>query len=108
MNAMPLKDKPLSRRGFIGLVVKASLAGTALFGLGALGRFLSYQSGSDQPAFFDLGPTTGFPIGSLSPAPTWVARSTPQRMASPARATAAAFIPMAACAMGQPPTPCPA
>jgi cytochrome b6-f complex iron-sulfur subunit len=67
MNAMPLKDKPLSRRGFIGLVVKASLAGTALFGLGALGRFLSYQSGSDQPAFFDLGPTTGFPIGSRTP-----------------------------------------
>jgi cytochrome b6-f complex iron-sulfur subunit len=69
MNAMPPKDKLISRRGFMGLVAKVSLAGSALFGLGALGRFLSFQNADGQPSTYDLGPASSFPLGSTTPLP---------------------------------------
>jgi cytochrome b6-f complex iron-sulfur subunit len=64
MNAMPLKGKTLSRRSFLSWLVKGSLAGSALLGLGALGRFISFQSEQSPPSQYDLGPAAGYPIGS--------------------------------------------
>jgi cytochrome b6-f complex iron-sulfur subunit len=46
------------------LFVKASLAGSALFGLGALGRFISFQNEASPPREYDVGPATDFPAGS--------------------------------------------
>jgi cytochrome b6-f complex iron-sulfur subunit len=69
MNAMPLKDKPLSRRGFLDWLGKGSLAGAALLGLSALGRFISYQSPASSPSEFDLGPTSDYPAGSRTVLP---------------------------------------
>jgi cytochrome b6-f complex iron-sulfur subunit len=69
MNAMPSDDKPLSRRGFMDLFVKASLAGSALFGLGALGRYISFQVEGGHPSTVDLGPASDYPAGSRIPTP---------------------------------------
>ncbi len=67
MNAMPLKDKTLSRHRFLSWLVKGSLAGSALLGLGALGRFISFQSEQSPPSQYDLGPASDFPAGSRKP-----------------------------------------
>ena len=70
MNAMPPKDKHLSRRGFLGWLAKSSLVGSALLGLGALGRFISFQGAAIPPSTYDLGPATDYPEGSHTPVPT--------------------------------------
>jgi cytochrome b6-f complex iron-sulfur subunit len=67
MNAMPLKDDNLSRRSFLDLAVKASLAGSALIGLGMLVRYFSYQSEAGPPSDYDLGPASDYPPGSRIP-----------------------------------------
>jgi cytochrome b6-f complex iron-sulfur subunit len=67
MNATPLKDKPVSRRRFLGWLVKGSLAGSAVLGLGMLGRFISFQSEQSQPTQFDLGLASEYPVGSRTP-----------------------------------------
>jgi cytochrome b6-f complex iron-sulfur subunit len=64
MNAMPNKDDLISRRRFLDLVVKASLAGSALMGLGMLLRYLGYQSVDSPPTQYDLGLATDYPLGS--------------------------------------------
>jgi cytochrome b6-f complex iron-sulfur subunit len=69
MNAMQSNGKTLSRRGFMGLLVKTSLAGSALLGLGALGRYISFQGESSTPNVYDLGPASDFPAGTRTPAP---------------------------------------
>ena len=69
MSAMPSKDNSLSRRRFLSLVLKGSLAGSALIGLGMLVRFLSFHSAETPPSQFDLGPASGFPLGSRLPVP---------------------------------------
>jgi cytochrome b6-f complex iron-sulfur subunit len=69
MNATPSKDKPLNRRGFLGWLLTGSLAGSALIGLAALGRFLSFQGQSSQPTEYDLGPAADFPEGSRTDIP---------------------------------------
>ena len=51
------------------LLVKASLAGSALFGLGALGRYISFQVEGSHPSTYDLGPADNYPAGSSTPAP---------------------------------------
>jgi cytochrome b6-f complex iron-sulfur subunit len=61
---MPPKDNPLSRRGFLGWLLKGSLAGSALLGLGMLGRFISFQSAARQENQYDLGAASNFPVGS--------------------------------------------
>jgi cytochrome b6-f complex iron-sulfur subunit len=68
MSAMPQKDKSLSRRSFLSWLVKGSLAGSALLGLGALGRFISFQNEENPPSQYDLGPATNYPIDSRIPA----------------------------------------
>ncbi len=70
MNAMPPKDNPLSRRIFLRWLVKGSLAGSTLLGLGMLGRFISFQSEQSPPSQYDLGVTTDYPLGSRTPDPT--------------------------------------
>ena len=67
MNAMPPKDKPVSRRSFLSWLVKGSLAGSALLGLGALGRFISFQSEQTPPSQYDLGPASDYPAGTRTP-----------------------------------------
>lgn len=64
MNAMPSNDKRMSRRSFLGWLVKGSLAGSALMGLGMLGKFISFQSEQSAPTQYDLGPATDYPIGA--------------------------------------------
>jgi cytochrome b6-f complex iron-sulfur subunit len=64
MNAMPNKDDLISRRRFLDLVVKASLAGSALMGLGMLLRYLGYQSVDSPPTQYDLGLATDYPLSS--------------------------------------------
>jgi cytochrome b6-f complex iron-sulfur subunit len=70
MNAMPPKDEPLSRRGFLNLMVKASLAGSALIGLGMLVRYFSFQSETSLPTQYDLGPASDYPFGSRIAVPS--------------------------------------
>lgn len=69
MNAMPPNDKHISRRSILDLFVKTSLAGSALLGLSALGRYISYQVESGNPSIVDLGPASDYPLGSSTPAP---------------------------------------
>jgi cytochrome b6-f complex iron-sulfur subunit len=66
---MPPRDNPLTRRSFLSLVLKGSLAGSALIGLGMLVRYLSFQSEESPPSQFDLGPASDFPLGSHLPVP---------------------------------------
>lgn len=61
---MPSKDDNLSRRSFLDLVVKVSLAGSALIGLGMMVRFFSFQSEASPPSDYDLGPASDYPPGS--------------------------------------------
>jgi cytochrome b6-f complex iron-sulfur subunit len=70
MNAMPPKDNPLSRHNFLSLLVKGSLAGSALVGLGMLWRFISFQSEQSPPAQYDLGLVIDYPVGSRTPVPS--------------------------------------
>jgi cytochrome b6-f complex iron-sulfur subunit len=70
MNAMPPRDKLLSRGSFVTLLVKGSLAGSALLGLGMLGRFISYQSEQSPPSQYDLGLAADYPVGSRTLVPT--------------------------------------
>jgi cytochrome b6-f complex iron-sulfur subunit len=46
------------------LFVKATLAGSALLGLGAVGRYISYQVEGGHPITYDLGPASDYPAGS--------------------------------------------
>jgi cytochrome b6-f complex iron-sulfur subunit len=64
MNAMPLKDNSLSRRGFLGWLLKSSLAGSVLLGLGMLGRYISFQSQQNSPNQVDLGLASDYPVGT--------------------------------------------
>jgi cytochrome b6-f complex iron-sulfur subunit len=64
MNAMPPKDSIISRRRFLSWLVKGSLAGSGLLGLGMLGRFISFQSEQSPPSQYDLGLATDYPFGS--------------------------------------------
>jgi len=64
MNAMPRKGDSLSRRNFINLLGKGSLAGSALIGLGVLVRFISFQSEASPPTQYDLGLETNYSLGS--------------------------------------------
>ncbi len=64
MNAMQSKDKTISRRSFISWLVKGSLAGSTLLGLGMLGRFISFQTEQSPPTEFDLGLASDYPVGS--------------------------------------------
>jgi len=67
MNAMPPKGDIISRRSFLSWLVKGSLAGSALIGLGMLGRFISFQSEQSPPSQYDLGLVTDYPVGSRKP-----------------------------------------
>jgi cytochrome b6-f complex iron-sulfur subunit len=61
---MPYKDSPHSRRDFLILLSKGSLALSGFLGLGMLLRFLGYQSEPAAPTRFDLGLVVNFPTGS--------------------------------------------
>jgi nitrite reductase/ring-hydroxylating ferredoxin subunit len=66
MNAMPRKGDPLSRRSFLNLVGKGSLAGSALISMGVLVRYISFQSEASLPTQYDLGLASDYPLGSRS------------------------------------------
>jgi cytochrome b6-f complex iron-sulfur subunit len=69
MNVMPSKDKNISRRSFLSWLVKGSLVGSGLLGLGMLGRFISYQSEQSLATQFDLGLASDYPVGSRTTYP---------------------------------------
>ena len=48
----------------MGLLLKLSLAGSSLIGLGALLRYLGHQSGPSSPTQYDLGLASDYPVGS--------------------------------------------
>ncbi|MGB8211926.1 MAG: Rieske (2Fe-2S) protein [Anaerolineales bacterium] len=54
----------LSRRDFLKWMRNALLALSGLLGLAGLARFLGYQSQPPAPTEFDLGPATGYALGS--------------------------------------------
>lgn len=54
----------LSRRDFLKLSSQVLLAACGLLGLGALLRFLGYQTEPPPPTQFDLGPASNYPVGS--------------------------------------------
>ena len=64
MNAMPRKGDILSRRNFLNLLGKGSLAGSALISMGVLVRYLSFQSETSSSTQYDLGLETNYPLGS--------------------------------------------
>ncbi len=64
MPAIPSSDKALSRRNFLSWLIKGSLVGSAMLGLGALGRFISFASEPAKPSQYDLGLATDFPAGT--------------------------------------------
>ncbi len=68
MSATPSNANPVSRKTFLGWLLKGSLAGSALLGLGALGRFISFEREPAKPSQYDLGPATDFPVGTRTPA----------------------------------------
>jgi cytochrome b6-f complex iron-sulfur subunit len=75
MNATPLKGKRISRRSFLGWLARGSLVGSTLLGLGALARFISFESQPGSPSQVDLGPAANYPLGSriaVSAAPVLV------------------------------------
>ena len=66
---MPPKDDSLSRRNFLEWLLKGSLVGSALLGLGMLRRYFSFQNESSPPSQYDLGLATDYPFGSHKAAP---------------------------------------
>ncbi len=50
------------------LLVKTSLAGSALLGMGALGRYISFLGENSAPSQFDLGLASNYPTGTRTPA----------------------------------------
>ena len=63
---MPSNDNPsaISRRDFIVVLTKTTLALSSLLGLGGIVRFLSAPSQESPPTQFDLGPADQFPPGT--------------------------------------------
>jgi cytochrome b6-f complex iron-sulfur subunit len=65
MPVIPRKTESiLRRRDFLGTLSKALLGASALVGLGALIRFLDYQSEPARPVDFDLGRAENYAPGS--------------------------------------------
>jgi len=56
----------LSRRDFFKLVTTALLAVSGALGLGALFRFLGFQTEPPVKTAFDIGPVDQYPLGSRS------------------------------------------
>ena len=56
----------LSRRDFFKLTTTALLTISGALGLGALFRFLDYQTEPPVKTAFDIGPDSNYPIGSRS------------------------------------------
>ncbi|MGE5123145.1 MAG: Rieske 2Fe-2S domain-containing protein [Acidobacteriaceae bacterium] len=67
MHAMQPQDKPVSRMSFLRIAGKSCLAGTGLLALGMLWRFFSFKGESAPTGQVDLGPVSGFPMGSRTP-----------------------------------------
>jgi cytochrome b6-f complex iron-sulfur subunit len=56
----------LSRRDFFKLITAALLAVSGALGLGALFRFLNYETEPPVKTEFDVGPLDQYPVGSRS------------------------------------------
>ncbi|MBZ0300486.1 MAG: Rieske (2Fe-2S) protein [Anaerolineae bacterium] len=52
------------RRDFLKFTTRALLAASGLFGLGALGRFLNFQTQSPPQTVFDLGLASEYAVGT--------------------------------------------
>ena len=63
------QDPKLSRRDFLSLAWKLSLALSALLGLDGIFHFLGFQAEPPRQTKFDLGPEKNFPPGSRTVIP---------------------------------------
>ncbi len=59
----------INRRDFLRLASKALITVSALLGLDAMVRFLSYERESSVPKTFDVGRAADFPLGSRTVLP---------------------------------------
>lgn len=68
---MRLKDNmpETTRRDFLKIAASGLLTASGLLGLGALLRFLVYETEPAPDAKFDLGPAKNYPIGSRTVLP---------------------------------------
>jgi cytochrome b6-f complex iron-sulfur subunit len=68
---MPWSDKmaDITRRNFLKLTSQTMLAISSLLGLGALFRFLGFQTEPPSPTEYDLGPASGYPPGTRTHLP---------------------------------------
>jgi cytochrome b6-f complex iron-sulfur subunit len=63
-------DMPdFSRRNFLKLAGQTLLVASSFLGLGAIFRFLGFQTEPSSPTTFDLGPAADFPLGSRTHLP---------------------------------------
>ncbi len=60
---------PVTRRDFLTLLTRGSLALSGLLGLGMLVRYLGFQNEPETQTRFDLGPVGNYPSGSRTPFP---------------------------------------
>ncbi len=60
---------PVTRRDFLSLLTRCSMALSGLLGLGMVLKYLDFQNGPEPQTRFDLGPEDQFPIGSRTPLP---------------------------------------
>ena len=58
-----------SRRDFLRLANRTLLVASSALGLGAILRFLGYQTGSNGPATVDIGLAADYPLGSRTQLP---------------------------------------
>ena len=59
----------VSRRDFLALLTKATLALSGMAGLAGLARFFDAPAEKPPPKEFDLGPSENYPPGSRTPVP---------------------------------------
>jgi len=59
----------LSRRDFLKVATNSLLSASGLLGFGALLRLFGYQTPSQRPTQFDIGPASSYPPGSRTVIP---------------------------------------
>ena len=62
-------NTPVTRRDFLNLLTRGSLALSGLLGVGMALKYLGFQNEPEAQTRFDLGPAENFPPGSSTPVP---------------------------------------
>ncbi len=67
MPATPSSANGVSRRSFLGWLIRGSLAGSAILGTGIVARFLAGSPQRSSPNQVDLGQAADYPLGTRIP-----------------------------------------